>query len=279
MFFEQKVDRRSRARMEEFLAGHYRYHTMNSWNRGTSYANRVKIRHLGLTREQDGKAYDILNSDYRDELDYVIDDFTSAMGGHYTIGSNGRSGGYLVLYNSRYEDTGYKSFCRSCGQKNYTSVAEPFKPGTAEAVIGAEILRSGGSWRKEVYLTQPAVQSLAMSDAEKLEIVHRLLPILKGRSPGNRCGHCGAEGERGRVNYTNPHLTLRVSGSGINENQDFSEMSLGDLRNRVDLVCRFDRACDEMRQAFIDLLDDCEVVTETVMVPKTITRLCCSASV
>ena len=45
MFYEQKVDRRSREQMVEFLAGHFRYNTMNSWNRGTSYANRVKVRH------------------------------------------------------------------------------------------------------------------------------------------------------------------------------------------------------------------------------------------
>jgi hypothetical protein len=54
---------------------------------------------------------------------------------------------------------------------------------------------------------------------------------------------------------------------------------MSQLRDRVELVCRFDRACDEMRQAFINLIEDYMVVTETVMVPKTITRLCCSASV
>jgi hypothetical protein len=60
---------------------------------------------------------------------------------------------------------------------------------------------------------------------------------------------------------------------------DILAWSMSQLRDRVDLVCRFDRACDEMRQAFINLIDDCVVVTETIMVPKTITRLCCSAPV
>jgi len=44
------------------------------------------------------------------------------MGGRYTIGSNGRSGGYLVLYQGEYYDPGYKSRCRACGQLNYQHV-------------------------------------------------------------------------------------------------------------------------------------------------------------
>ncbi len=220
MFYEQKVDRRSREKMVEFLAGHYRYNTMNSWNRGTSYANRVKIRNLGLTREQDSKAYDILNTDYWDELNYVIDDFTSAMGGCYTIGSNGRSGGYLVLYRGEYYDPGYKSRCRACRQLNYQHVSHDV-------------------------------------------------------------GQCGRCGKVERVNLAHPFRWHRTTGSGIDSDldaNDLSAWSMSQLRDRVELVCRFDRACDEMRNAFINLIDGCMVVTETIMVPKTITRLCCSAS-
>jgi hypothetical protein len=221
MFYEQKVDRRSREQMVEFLAEHFRYNTMNAWNRGTSYANRVKVRHLGLTREQDSKAYDILNTNFWDELHHVIDDFTSAMEGCYTIGTNGRSGGYLVLYRGEYFDPGYKGRCRACGQLNYQHVSHDV-------------------------------------------------------------GQCGLCGKMERVNLAHPYRWHRTTGSGIDgdvDANDLSAWSMSQLRDRVELVCRFDRACDEMRQAFINLIEDYMVVTETVMVPKTITRLCCSASV
>ena len=34
--------------MTDFLRNYFRYHTMNSWNRSTSYACNLKITHLGL---------------------------------------------------------------------------------------------------------------------------------------------------------------------------------------------------------------------------------------
>ena len=55
--FNLKVDMRSREAMVAFLAGHFRYNTMNSWNRSKSYANCVKIHHLDLPREQMDKAW------------------------------------------------------------------------------------------------------------------------------------------------------------------------------------------------------------------------------
>lgn len=41
-----------------------------------------------------------------------------------TIGFNGRSGGYLVLYQGETKYSDYKSYCTACGQKNFKSVAE-----------------------------------------------------------------------------------------------------------------------------------------------------------
>lgn len=43
----QKVNKRSQEAMTGFLARHYRYNTINSWNRSTFYANNVKIQNLG----------------------------------------------------------------------------------------------------------------------------------------------------------------------------------------------------------------------------------------
>jgi hypothetical protein len=39
------------------------------------------------------------------------------------------------------------------------------------------------------------------------------------------------------------------------------------LRERVDLICAFDEACDQIRSNFIALLDDFEVVEETIYKP------------
>lgn len=100
-FYDEKaVDFRSRKSMIDFLKNHFRYYTGNSWNRLTSYANNVKIYHLGLTKEQENYAYEILSCDSADaiydEIDFICKSFFDETG--YKIFFNGRSGGYLVLY-------------------------------------------------------------------------------------------------------------------------------------------------------------------------------------
>lgn len=124
MFFE-KVDKRSRKKMYQFLDKHFRYDTMSSWNRCTSFANNVKIYNLSLG-ELEAKAYEAIHDDLPYEL-YVypiISEFSRRTNGRYTIGFNGRCGGYLVLYNSEYELSQYKSYCRKCGQQNFQEVPE-----------------------------------------------------------------------------------------------------------------------------------------------------------
>lgn len=123
--FYKEVDKRKRQDMAVFLKDHFRYNTMNSWNRCTSFANNVKIYNLSLGELED-KAYEAI----QDELVYdicahpIIVDFTKKMKGRYTIGFNGRCGGYLVLYNSEYVKSEHLSYCRSCGQKNFQKVPE-----------------------------------------------------------------------------------------------------------------------------------------------------------
>lgn len=123
-FQKAAVDRTDRQAMISFLAGHYRYDTMNHWNRSTSYAHCVKFHALGLDPELAEKAYELLNVDFWDELRLVIEDFVVEMNGEYTISSNGRSNGYLVLVKSQWESTGYHSYCRSCSQRNYQACTE-----------------------------------------------------------------------------------------------------------------------------------------------------------
>ncbi|ENY79144.1 hypothetical protein C206_03469 [Pseudomonas putida TRO1] len=54
----------------------------------------------------------------------MIEDFVVEMNGEFTISSNGRSSGYLVLMKSQWESTGYQSYCKSCSQRNYQACTE-----------------------------------------------------------------------------------------------------------------------------------------------------------
>jgi len=94
MFFEKKVDLRSRQAMVSFLRSHPRFHSM--------YSNCTKIYRLGLTRQQLVRAWGFLDTDYWLEIRYPIEKFTEETGRRYTIGVNGRSGGHLVLYKGEF---------------------------------------------------------------------------------------------------------------------------------------------------------------------------------
>lgn len=209
--FQKITDRRSKEAMVRFLTDHFRYDTMRSWNASTSYAQCIKLHKLGLTPDQLMKAYDVIQTGIWDELDILIQDFVTEMGGAYTIGVNGRSGGYLVLLGSEWTSTGYKSYCRTCYQRNY--------------------------------------QSCGHADGD------------------NACGVCRANGDKGRVNYATPPRQLSVSNAGIDEECDFENWSMEQLKARVNVVEAFDSACDDIRVAFLAMLD-LDVVEETIMVPQ-----------
>ena len=116
--FSQKVDTRSREAMTAFLSGHFRYNTMNSWNRATSYANCVKVHRLDLTREQLDKAWAMLDmTEVFDAIHWILQDWAEEREWRWQVGFNGRSGGYLVLYQG---DMDYKNAktaqCDVCGK-------------------------------------------------------------------------------------------------------------------------------------------------------------------
>lgn len=100
----------------EFLSKHFRYDTMSSWNRSTSYARNVKIHNLGLTSEQENRAYEIIhaNSAY-DEINSILRGF------------NGRSGGYLVIYQGGKNDPAYEMRCDTCGKLTWYETEQPCK--------------------------------------------------------------------------------------------------------------------------------------------------------
>lgn len=110
--FESKIDMRSRKAMVKFLMEHFRYDTMNSWNQCTSYANNVKLYNLNIDKDLMNKAYDFIDAecdDYQFEINDAINTFEIETG--YTVGFNGRSSGYIVLYDADIDKDG-KRFVR-----------------------------------------------------------------------------------------------------------------------------------------------------------------------
>jgi len=97
-FFYKEVDLRSRKDMIDYLRNHPRYHTMNSWNNSTSYANNVKIYRIVPTQLLD-RAYDLLDQEeVFDHISVLLDEWAEKQHYKWKVGFNGRSGGYLVLY-------------------------------------------------------------------------------------------------------------------------------------------------------------------------------------
>lgn len=122
--FKTTVDMRSKKSMIDFLESHYRYNTMNSWNRGTSYANKVKLYDLGLGKLEE-KCFEIIETDdFWNDANELIHEFGENHNWLWQAGFNGRSGGYIVLYQGEATVSEYKSYCTACGQKNFRSVDE-----------------------------------------------------------------------------------------------------------------------------------------------------------
>ena len=123
--FSKNVDMRNRKDMTEFLVKHFRYNTMNSWNQSTSYANNVKVYNLGLTKEQEDKLYAMLETaEFYTYINDMLNEFSIEHNHLWQVGFNGRSSGYLVLYQGFSRLSGYKSFCKECGQRNYKTIEE-----------------------------------------------------------------------------------------------------------------------------------------------------------
>ena len=103
--------------MRDYLRGHYRYNTMNSWNNSTSYAHNMKVHHLGLTADHRNRAYDLVDMpEVRDAAEGLCDDFAADCGYSWKAMFNGRSAGYLVLYQSVDSKTCYPGRATDMGE-------------------------------------------------------------------------------------------------------------------------------------------------------------------
>ena len=124
--YYKEVDKRYREAMTAFLKKHFRYNTMNSWNRSTSYANNIKLHQIDKPEDIDSDTwYEMLwITEWQEKLSDMLEDFDRKYNWQWQAGINGRSGGYVVLYKGGIKPSGYKSYCTCCGQKNYQALPE-----------------------------------------------------------------------------------------------------------------------------------------------------------
>jgi hypothetical protein len=107
----------NRNQLVSYLANHFRYDTMHSWNLSTSYARNVKIHNLRLDANSRSRAYDLLEiPEAFQEIKQLIEAFGRKHDYRWQAGFNGRSGGYIVLYQGGTKNSGYKTRCNRCGR-------------------------------------------------------------------------------------------------------------------------------------------------------------------
>lgn len=196
--------------MTQYLNKHFRYPTMNSWNRSTSYACNLKIIHLGLSGEIVDKLFDMIQTqEFFDVLSVLLAEFGEQHGYRWQAGMNGRSDGYLVLYQGEKKPSGYLSYCTRCGQKNYQQASDT----------------------------------------------------------NNTCGVCR---QPSRINFPHTHMqVVTYPGRGTDDDADYEDWSMYELRERVRLVQELDQLADRMVDKAIYLAKCCEIEDEEYFIPKT----------
>ena len=103
MFYKKGIDITNDKQMFNFLKDHYQYYTMNSWNRQKSIAHNVKLYNLNLDGDWTVAMRYLFDESDAGLLQMYIEDEIRAFEEEYRwykVGFNGRSGGYLVLYNA-----------------------------------------------------------------------------------------------------------------------------------------------------------------------------------
>lgn len=94
---------KTKKQMIDYIDGHFKYWLMNPWNKTQGYALNVKIYNMGFDKKTTDKIYDFLCVDeFYANVSYEILDFeielNETFGTNISIGFNGRSSGYVVLY-------------------------------------------------------------------------------------------------------------------------------------------------------------------------------------
>lgn len=261
---------RTRKGMIAYLGNHSRYDTMSSWNRGTSFSRNIKITSLAFPDQETRlRAFDLLNvNEAFEEFDRIIDGFAIRHDYAWQIGRNGSSGGYLVLYSGGKKDTGYKSYCPACGQRNYKNVPSwGEQPETPEEKLRA-YFRSHRHWRDDVYLEQPEVKAIGLDEDLTLEIIREERKLGDVYSTTNKCGVCGNP----RVNYSHTVYSSYLDTETVGEScpGDYADWDTSSLKRLVDVLWDFDKTADKAIRAFIAFCEKHEAVEDSVLVRKPI---------
>jgi len=124
--YYKEVDKRYKESLTKYLRKHFRYNTMSSWNKSTSYANNIKLYNIDKPDcVDDDTFWEMIGlTEWQEKLSDLLEDFGRRHDWLWQAGINGRSGGYVVLYKGGIKPSGYKSYCTHCGQKNYEAVPE-----------------------------------------------------------------------------------------------------------------------------------------------------------
>lgn len=240
---------RTKKEMIRFLSSHFRYHTLHSWNRMTSYAHNVKIYNLPWkSKDAELRAYEMASiAQAARVVQKHLDEFNHKTDHRYSIIANGKSGGYLVLVQSERTDSGYKSECPECGQLNYRLV--PPNAETLDNLLVRQLLKG---WTNDCVLRELEVVGFAATDDEKQNALKRLRPIYKDFSAGAHCGRCGFER---RENLRAPVYQTSIRFAGIDEGEDFDEWSRDELARRVETVFLFDQTVRRAALAFLQFVE------------------------
>jgi hypothetical protein len=263
--------------MIEYLAGHFRYDVMNSWNAATSYARNVKIHKLRFPDNASrNNAYDLLHTpEAFHEVHSIMEAFGLAHDWQWQAAFNGKSSGYIVLYQGGIRQTDHKSVCTSCGQRNFKAVLPPAV--TAEDRL-LHYLAGHNLWTPEVYPKQKEVKALKLSAKEVVRIIEKwrhpsalirvgdkLYAQLKDCESSNQCGRCGAHA---RVSRTF-HQVYISPGVGTDGDWGWEDWDTESLRSRTKLVMGFDRMVDACERAFVRFCATHRAEEETYMEPTT----------
>ncbi len=103
MFYTKYVDIANVKSMWNFLHDHFQYYTLNSWNGRKSIAHNVKLYNLGLDGDWTVAMSYLFDVNDAGGLQIFIDDMIKEFEDKnlgYKVGFNGRSNGYLVIYNA-----------------------------------------------------------------------------------------------------------------------------------------------------------------------------------
>ena len=98
--YYKRVNKNNNKEMFNFLKTHCRYYTLNSWNVEKSIANNVKIYNIDEFKGIEGKILQVLEQDNYNSINDEINAWEFEQCHCWKVGFNGRSDGYLVLYNN-----------------------------------------------------------------------------------------------------------------------------------------------------------------------------------